>query len=212
MAPLSQKRQQVLDFIREFVGRKGYPPTIRDIMNGCDSKSIAAIQLHLRKLEEEDYISRDPHVRRGITLPERPRYTVEVPVLGYIAAGQPIPVPRSDAWREEPLETLELPTDIAPDRDNIYALRVKGLSMIDALIDDGDIVVMEATNTVDNGDMAAVWLKKEQEVTLKRIYREPNRIRLQPENRQMKPIYHNPENVEIQGRVIGVIRNLKRRI
>jgi repressor LexA len=103
---------------------------------------------------------------------------------------------------------LELPADMASAKDNVYALQVKGLSMIDALIDDGDIVVMQATNTVNNGEMAAVWLKAEQEVTLKKVYRERERIRLQPANSQMEPMYHDPENVEVQGKVIGVIRRL----
>jgi repressor LexA len=133
-----------------------------------------------------------------------------VPVLGYIAAGQPIPVPQSDTWHEEPLETLELSPDMASAGNNVYALKVRGLSMIDALIDDGDIVVMQAVNTVNDGDMAAVWLKAEQEVTLKKLYRERDRIRLQPANSQMEPMYHKPENVEVQGKVIGVIRNLKK--
>jgi repressor LexA len=133
-----------------------------------------------------------------------------VPLLGYIAAGQPIPVPQPDAWHEEPLETLELPADMASARDNVYALQVKGLSMIDALIDDGDVVIMQATNTVNNGETAAVWLKAEQEVTLKKVYRDRERIRLQPANSQMEPMYYDPENVEIQGRVIGVIRRLTR--
>jgi repressor LexA len=82
------------------------------------------------------------------------------------------------------------------------------LSMIDALIDDGDVVIMQATSTVNNGEMAAVWLKTEREVTLKRVFRERGRVRLQPANSQMKPVYHHPENIEVQGRVVGVIRNL----
>jgi repressor LexA len=133
-----------------------------------------------------------------------------VPLLGYIAAGQPIPVPQPDTWHEEPLETLDLPADMASARDNVYALQVKGLSMIDALIDDGDVVIMQATNTVNNGETAAVWLKAEQEVTLKKVYRERERVCLMPANSQMEPMYHDPENVEIQGRVIGVIRRLAR--
>jgi repressor LexA len=168
------------------------------------------VQHHLKVLENQGHISHEPGIRRSITLTDRPRHTTRVPLLGYIAAGQPIPVPQSDAWQEEPLETLGLPADMASARDNVYALQVKGLSMIDALIDDGDIVIMQAANTVNNGEMAAVWLKAEQEVTLKKVYRERDRIRLQPANSQMQPIYHDPENVEVQGKVIGVIRSLKK--
>ena len=210
MVQTSQRRRQILDFIRKFIEDKGYSPAIRDILHACNISSIAVVQHHLRVLEEQGYVSRDPHVRRSITLTDRERHTNKVPVLGYIAAGQPIPVPQSDTWHEEPLETLELSPDMAPAGNNVYALKVRGLSMIDALIDDGDIVVMQAVNTVNDGDMAAVWLKAEQEVTLKKLYRERDRIRLQPANSQMEPMYHKPENVEVQGKVIGVIRNLKK--
>jgi repressor LexA len=133
-----------------------------------------------------------------------------VPLLGTIAAGKPIPVPNSDSWVNVPQETLKLATDVVGNSDNIYALRVKGISMLDALINDGDIVIMEATQTTEDGEMVAVWLKDEQEVTLKRIYREAGRIRLQPANQQMEPIYTSPENVEIQGKVVAVIRRLNR--
>jgi repressor LexA len=210
MVQTSQRRRQILDFIRKFIEDKGYSPAIRDILHACNISSIAVVQHHLRVLEEQGYISRDPGIRRSITLTDRARTAGKVPLLGYIAAGQPIPVPQSDTWHEEPLETLELPADMASDKDNVYALEVQGLSMIDALIDDGDIVIMQATNTVNDGEMAAVWLKAEQEVTLKRVYRRRGRIRLQPANSQMGPVYHNPENVEVQGKVIGVIRNLNK--
>ena len=210
MAQISQRRQQILTFIREFIERKGYPPTIRDILHSCNISSPAVVQHHLKVLENQGHISHEPGIRRSITLTDRPGHAIKVPLLGSIAAGQPIPVPQSDAWHEDPLEMLELPADMASARDNVYALKVQGLSMIDALIDDGDVVIMQATNTVNNGEMAAVWLKAEQEVTLKKIYRERERIRLQPANSQIKPMYHDPENVEVQGRVIGVIRRLTR--
>lgn len=208
MARISQRRQQILSFIREFIDRKGYPPTVRDILHSCHISSPAVVQHHLKVLENEGHISREPGIRRSITLAGRPGQAIKVPLLGYIAAGQPIPVPQPDAWHGEPMEMLELPADMASARGNVYALKVKGISMIDALIDDGDIVIMQATNTVDNGETAAVWIQAEQEVTLKKVYRERGRVRLQPANRQMEPMYHDPENVEVQGRVIGVIRRL----
>jgi repressor LexA len=210
MAQISQRRQQILSFIREFIEQQGYPPTVRDILRSCHISSPAVVQHHLKVLENQGHISHEPGIRRSITLTDRPGHAIKVPLLGSIAAGQPIPVPQSDAWNEEPLETLGLPADMAAAKDNVYALKVKGLSMIDALIDDGDIVIMQATNTVNNGEMAAVWLKAEQEVTLKKVYRERDRIRLQPANSQMQPMYHDPENVEVQGKVIGVIRSLKK--
>ena len=208
MRPISKRRQDILDFISNFVEDKGYAPTVRDIMWGCNISSTAVVQHHLKILEREGYISRDPEVSRSITLADRMKNTIKVPVLGFISAGEPIPVPQPDTWSHDFLDALELSVELMDVKNNTYALIVKGLSMIDALIDHGDIVVMQATNTVEDGTMAAVWLKKEQEVTLKKVYREPGRIRLQPANCYMEPFYHDPENVEIQGRVLGVIRRL----
>ncbi|MCL0104780.1 repressor LexA, partial [Dehalococcoidia bacterium] len=116
--------------------------------------------------------------------------------------------PIADTWAAAPEETLELPQDMIQGKEGVYALKVKGTSMIDALIDDGDVVLMQQVSTVDDGEMAAVWLRDEQEVTLKRVYREQGRVCLRPANRMMSPIYHLPENIEIQGRVIGVLRKL----
>ncbi len=135
---------------------------------------------------------------------------LQVPVIGQIAAGEPIPVPTPDTWDvTASSETLEVTEGLTRGREGIYALKVKGSSMVDALINDGDIVLMQYVNVVENGEMAAIWLKAEKEATLKKFYAEPGRIRLQPANNQMKPIYTDPDNVEIQGRVIAVIRQLK---
>ncbi len=203
----SPKRQKILDFIRGFIDERGYAPTVRDILRGCSISSTAVVQHHLNILEREGHIHRDPEVFRSIQLMDRSNI-VRVPLLGSIAAGSPIPVPSSEAWEIEPLETLDLTDELTQGKSNIYALRVKGLSMMDALIDDGDIVLMQPADTADNGDMVAAWLKDKQEVTLKKFFRESNQIRLQPANSQMQPIYVDSNNVEIQGRVIGVIRNL----
>ncbi|MFC1979250.1 LexA family protein, partial [Chloroflexota bacterium] len=127
-----------------------------------------------------------------------------------IAAGQPIPVPEADTWDiTVSAETLEVATEMTRGKSGVYALKVKGTSMIDALIDDGDIVLMQQTSVADNSEMVAVWLKNECETTLKKFYKEPGRVRLQPANVQLGPIYADPENVEVQGRVIGVIRRLR---
>ncbi|MBN2098072.1 MAG: repressor LexA [Dehalococcoidia bacterium] len=206
MTHLPLKYLQTLESIRRLTRDKGYVPTFREILQDRHSSSIALVQRHLEVLEREGYIRRNPGIRRGIVLTGKAVTAGKVPLLGCIAAGQPIPVPQSDTWHEEPLEMLDIPTDMASDK--VFALEVQGLSMIDALIDDGDVVIMQATNAVHDGEMAAVWLKEEQEVTLKKVYRERNRVRLQPANSQMKPMYHDPENVQIQGRVIGVIRRL----
>jgi repressor LexA len=204
----SETRENILKFIRDFIDERGYAPTVRDITRGCSLSSTAVVQHHLNVLEREGRIHRDPEVVRSIQLTERG--IVEVPVLGTIAAGKPIPVPESDSWTSAPEEVLKLTSDFVGGKSNIYALRVKGTSMLDALIGDGDIVVMEPAQTAENGDMVAVWLKAEQEVTVKRIYRGKGRIRLQPANKQMEPIYADPENVEVQGRVVAVLRRLSR--
>ena len=204
---VSQTRQRILNFIRNFIDDRGYAPTVRDILRGCSISSTAVVQHHLNILEREGHIRRDPEVFRSIQLLDRSNI-VRVPLLGSIAAGLPISVPNSETWELEPLEILELTDEFTQGEKEVYALKVKGLSMIDALIDDGDIVLMQSTNSVNNGEMVAAWLKDRQEVTLKRFFREPDRIRLQPANNQMQPIYVDPHNVEVQGKVIGVIRNL----
>ncbi len=207
MVNVSNTRARILDFIRVFIDKRGYAPTVRDIVKGCHISTSSVVQHHLNVLEKQGYIHRDPQVFRSIRLLAKEHLASRaVPLLGTIAAGEPIPVPTPDTWTNTAAETVPLPAELAGKGENIYALRVKGTSMIDALIDDGDIVLMQATSTVDDGDMAAVWLKDQQEVTLKRIYREGKRVRLQPANQQMQPIYHNARNIEVQGRVVGIIR------
>jgi len=203
---LSAKQSRILNFLRKFLDDKGYPPSIRDIQNGCKISSTSVVEYNLRILEREGYIRRDREVSRGIELGAR--RIARVPVIGAIAAGEPIPVPTSDTWRMEESESLELTEELTGGREGVYALKVKGTSMIDALIGDGDLVLMQQVATAENGEMVAVWLKREREATLKRFYLEPGRVRLQPANEEMGPFYADPENVEIQGRVIGVIRRL----
>ncbi len=207
---LSQKQQSILNFIQNFLAEKEYPPTVREIVRGCHMSSTSVAEYHLNILQKEGYIHRQPEISRSIGLSkhqERPQ-SVRVPVIGYIAAGEPIPVPDADTWNSLAIETLSLPRELTRGRERVFALRVKGTSMLDALINDGDLVVMQQVNTADNGDTVAVWLKAEREVTLKRLYREKGRLRLQPANNQLQPIYADPANVEIQGKVIGVIRQL----
>jgi len=202
----SQTRQRILKFLHDFVDDRGYAPTVRDILRGCSLSSTAVVQHHLNVLEREGYIHRDPEVFRSIQLLDR-KNTIRVPLLGSIAAGEPIPVPSSETWTSEAVEVLQLTEELTQGKE-VYALKVNGLSMMDALIDDGDIVLMEPANTAEDGDVVAAWLKDKQEVTLKRFFQETGRICLQPANSQMKPLYVNPEDIEIQGRVIGVIRKL----
>lgn len=206
---VSRKRQRILSFIGDFLDERGYAPTVRDIVRGCDISTSSVVQYHLDILEREGHIQRDPQVFRSIRLSRAgPVQASSVPLMGTIAAGKPLPVPGSDAWQTLPESMLPVAESMVRGRKGVYALKVKGTSMIDALIDDGDVVLLLQTGTAADGDMVAVWLKAQQEMTLKRIYREKGRIRLQPANRQMAPFYEHADNVEIQGKVIGVIRNV----
>lgn len=209
MKELSGKQAGILEFLRKFLEERDYPPSIRDIQDGCAISSTSVVDYNLRKLEEKGYIRRDREISRGIELlgarGRRPRI-LEIPVLGSIAAGQPIPVPSSERWSNDAEETVAVTEDMVRGREHVFALRVKGKSMIEDLIDDGDIVFLEPARSASNGDRVAVWLKDRGEVTLKRFYHEGDRIRLQPANSTMEPIYTAPENVEIQGRFISSIR------
>ena len=212
MRELSPRQRCILDFIQRFLADKNYPPTVRDIVAGCGISSTSVAVYNLDILERAGYIRRHHEVSRGIELVGGsfvPRTKVLVPIIGQIAAGKPIPVPTPDTWDvTASSETIEVTPDLTRDRERVYALKVKGSSMVDALISDGDIVLMECLSAVENGEMAAVWLKNEKEVTPKKVYAEPGRIRLQAANSQMAPSYVEPDNVEIQGRVIAVIRKL----
>lgn len=212
MKTLSDKQRDILGFIDRFMDDRSYPPTIRDIQVGCRISSTSVVDYNLNILEREGYLRRHAEVSRGIELLTRTlasESTMTVPIIGQIAAGEPIPVPTPDTWDiVAASETMGIPRELTRGKDGIYALRVKGMSMVDALINDGDIVLMQYVNVVENGEMAAVWLKAEKEATLKKVYVEPSRIRLQPANNQMQPIYVAPDNAEIQGRVIAVIRQL----
>ena len=213
MKTLSSKQQRIIDFIRSFLAERGYPPTIRDIVSGCGISSTSVVAYNLDILRKEGYIRRHREVSRGIELVARSSGRgdlLQVPIIGYIAAGEPIPVPTPDTWDvTASSDTLGVTENLTRGRKEVYALKVKGSSMVDALINDGDIVLMQYVNVVENGEMAVVWLKAEKEATLKEVYVEPDRIRLQPANSQMQPIYAEPDNVEIQGRVIAVIRQLR---
>ena len=207
---ISARQQCMVDYIGAFWRDHGYPPSIRDIVSGCSLSSTSVADYNLKILEKKGLIKRHREVSRGIEAPRSMSAARRlVPVIGTIAAGKPIPVPDNDTWDvTSGAETVEVPDSMAKGHEDVYALRVKGSSMIDALINDGDIVLMRYVNAVDNGDMAAVWLKSEKEATLKKFYAEGARVRLQPANTTMKPIYAPAANVEVQGRVVGVIRRM----
>ena len=199
---LSSKQQAIFRFIRDFIRDHDYPPSIRDIQDGCNISSTSVVDYNLKALERLGHIRRDREVSRAIELVGRVRMR-SVPVVGQIAAGQPIPVPSADTWGPQDYEDeIEVTDQMTKGKENVFALRVKGTSMIDALVNDGDLVLMEQTSSWDDGDMVAVWLKDREETTLKKIYNEGNRIRLQPANATMDPIYVDPREVEVQGKVL----------
>ncbi len=209
MKGLSSKQQKILEFLRQFIREKDYPPSIRDIQLGCDISSTSVVDYNLKALERIGHIRRDREVSRAIELLDgsgRRPHTIPVPIIGTIAAGQPIPVPTEETWSNVDYDNVvELSEEMTQGKEHVYALRVKGTSMIDALVNDGDIVIMEATSSADDGDMVAAWLKDRGEATLKKLFVEGERVRLQPANVTMEPIYTGVDNVEVQGRVLTTI-------
>ena len=209
---LSERQSKILEFLKTFTLDNGYPPTIREIGKAVGISSTSVVNYNLDALQRGGHIYRDRTVSRGIRLAESLENAanvgnlIRIPLLGRIAAGNPIEVPEG-AFDSE-TDTIDLTPELVPQEEGIYALKVQGTSMIDALINDGDVVVMRHTNTANNGDMVAAWLIDREETTLKRFFREGDRIRLQPENQTMAPIYVDADKVEVQGRVVTVIRQL----
>lgn len=210
---LSQRQESILTYIQEFMQKHGYPPAIRDIKDALQISSTSVVAYNLKALQEKGKVNREGKVSRGITLPAMDtaplpasRASHHVPLLGVITAGTPLPEPEDTSTNYT--ETIEVPADLAPEDKlkDVYALRVRGQSMIDALIDDNDIVLLRFQETAENGQMVAAMLVDENAVTLKKFYHEGNRIRLQPANTTMDPIYTSPDNLLIRGRVVGVLR------
>lgn len=210
MKDLSKRQQAILDYIESFLAENEYPPTIRDIQHELGISSTSVVDYNLNVLEGRNLIRRNRNISRGIELVGRTtgrRNVVSIPVIGQIAAGLPIPVP-GDLEGTDAAESIDISGELVPDggRD-LFALRVKGHSMVDALINDGDIVLLRRQETCENGDTVAVWLKDERETTLKRLYREGKRVRLQPANVTMEPIFTQADNVDIQGKLVSVVRS-----
>jgi repressor LexA len=213
---LSHRQQNILQFIRRFLAEHRFPPTIREIGEEVGISSTSVVNYNLNALEKKGFIVRDKNVSRGLRLSEpeetqRPAIlgVVHVPLVGRIAAGEPLRVP--DAGVDFALfgdETIDIASGWLQDTEGVYALQVRGQSMIDALINDGDIVVMKQQNHAENGDMVAALLRGENETTLKRFFLEGKQVRLQPANPLMEPIFAPAGDVEVQGKVIMVIRNL----
>jgi repressor LexA len=217
MKKLSEKQMAILSFIEEFIEEQNYPPTVRDIQYGCDITSTSVVAYNLDRLKEGGYLNRHSEVSRGLSLPNQRTTapepisidTVAVPLLGTIAAGSPFPMPENDTWSDlSGSELIDLPQAITGTGDGVYALKVRGESMIDALISDGDLVIMEQASSVRNGQMAAVRIKSDNTTTLKHFYSEGPRTRLEPANSQMEAMTFPSSDVEVLSRVIAVWRYL----
>ncbi len=210
MKTLSRRQQAILQFIERFLDENDYPPTIRDIQTELDISSTSVVDYNLKALEARGLIRRNSKISRGIELVNRGssrRNVVTIPVIGQIAAGHPIPVP-GDLEESDVTETVELGSDLVRNSgQGLFALRVKGHSMVDALINDGDVVILKQQETCENGETVAVWLKDQRETTLKKFYLEGDQVRLQPANVTMDPIFTPAENVEVQGRLVTVVRS-----
>lgn len=207
MVRKTDTRENILEFIRVFRRDNGYSPSVREVAGHCGIKSPSVVQYHLEQLQEAGLITRDRVRSRSIGLVGDEEGPACVPLLGVIAAGQPIGVPSMDRQSAAGQEMIDVPRDIMRKGRRLFALRVRGNSMVDAMIADSDIVVMEEADSVNNGEVAACWLESEQEVTLKKIYYEKGqKIRLQPCNPYMLPVFHDAANVRIQGKVVMVLR------
>jgi len=205
---LSQRQEAILAFINEHMDEHGYPPSIREIGAAAGISSTSVVDYNLRVLERDGYLRRDREVSRGLELrggSERfgRSRVVKVPLVGRIAAGEPIEAVQGVH------ETLEFSAGLIS--DDCYALQVKGKSMIEDLIDDGDVVVVRPQETAENGEIVVALLQDQGgsgSATLKRIYRERGRIRLQPANATMDPIYVRPDELRVQGKVVALFRQL----
>ena len=199
MLPLTKRQREILDYLNEFIQNHGYAPSLEEIGRRFNLSSLATVHKHLSNLQEKGFIRRAWNRSRSVELvPTRGGgRAVELPLLGFVAAGSPIEAVAGN-------ETIAVPETLAGKRDS-YVLRVKGDSMIDEQIRDGDFVIVEDRKTAENGEMVIALLDG-RDATLKNFYREHENIRLQPANAAMQPIFVEPDQVQIQGVVIGVMR------
>lgn len=203
MSNLSKRQQAIIDFIRNEVRTKGYPPSVREIGEAVGLASSSTVHGHLSRLEKKGLIRRDPTKPRAIELledspiPEFNFETVRVPVLGKVTAGEPITAV------ENVEDYYPLPKQMVGDEENSFLLRIQGDSMVKVGIHDGDYVIVKQQQTANNGEIV-VAMTEEEEATVKRFFKEKNHIRLQPENDALEPIIL--PNVSILGKVTGLLR------
>jgi len=217
---LSERQQRILRFMQNYMDREGYPPTIREIGEATDINSTSVVNYNLNKLADAGFLERSDRRSRGLKLVKsvpgtrkvsKAQVTNKVPLVGTIAAGQPIQLPDEvGQYFDADDDMLDVPTSMLGTYDvtEVFALTVQGDSMVDAMIADGDIVILRHQRTANNGEMVAVWLPDESETTLKYFYREGEQVRLQPAHPTMKPIYVNAEKCEIRGKVLSVMRRV----
>jgi repressor LexA len=223
-AGLGERHKKILKFLEKFQADNGFPPSIREIGENTDISSTSVVNYYLNQLEEMRYIERESNVSRGIRLvrtiegnlvkaAQKVTEMFSVPVVGRIVAGEPVPVPASDFNYFDQEEAVDIARSLLPMKqktDKLFALQVQGDSMIDAMVNDGDIVIMQHITQAENGEMVAVWLSDRDETTLKYFFAEDGRIRLQPANPLMKPIIvEDPATVTVQGKVVLVIRRME---
>ena len=223
-AGLGERHKKILKFLEKFQIENGFPPSIREIGENTDISSTSVVNYYLNQLEELHYIERESNVSRGIRLiktfegklfsaVQKITDMFSVPVVGRIVAGEPVPVPASDFNYFNQEDAVDIARSLLPVRqktESLFALQVQGDSMIDAMVNDGDIVIMQPVTQAKNGEMVAVWLSDRDETTLKYFFAEEGRIRLQPANPLMKPIIvEDPATVSVQGKVVLVIRRME---
>jgi repressor LexA len=216
---LSERQRNILRYMEGYIDSHGFPPTIREIGLATGINSTSVVNYNLNKLVEAGHLSREARASRGLRLVKSGRRNgaqnvaaaqqmVKVQVYGQIVASAPVPIPdeMDRTYADESVEVTPTMLNGAQPTE-VFALKVKGDSMIDAMISDGDIVIFRKQEVAQNGDMVAVWLQDRSETTLKYFFRESDtKVRLQPAHPTMEPIYAHPANVQIQGRVLSVIR------
>jgi len=193
---LTKRQKEILDFIKSYINDNGYAPTLEEIAENFGLSSVGTVAEHLEKIEVKGYLKREDNQPRAINLIES-EPVAQIPLAGFVSAGKPI----------EPVENtsvITVPKDMLPTSGEYFALKIDGDSMIEENIHDGDIIIVRKQSSVENGETAIVYIPLRDEATVKKVYKEKNRIRLQPANPGMKPIY--AKQVEIKGKVVGAIK------
>ena len=227
---LKKRHKMVLDVIQKYRDKHGYAPSYREICARTDITSTSMVNYYLEQLEEMGYIERSENISRSIKIAGAAQEKVDrllgnvkqvvqdisrsltIPIVGRIVASEPIPIPETDFSLFDAESTIDIPESLIPfnvQKEKLFALEVEGDSMIDAMVNDGDVIIMKPVQEAKNGEMVAVRFKDRNETTLKHFYREGDRVRLQPANPTMDPIYvDSSTEIEVQGKVVLVIRQI----